>query len=335
MRKNNKMTQNFFNNEFILKVIGKYKKILTIISILTIIISAAATYLIEPLYRSTAIFFPIPISSVGKAALSTNSNKDIMEIGDEEVVEQFLQILHSDYIRHYIIKKYDLLHRYHIDTTAKYPLTKLYKKYKDRITFNKTKYLSIEINVLDPDPQKSAQIANEIMNLVDTVANNMQYKRSKLIYLEVKKNLNNLQNEIAQIVDSLSSLGNKGLVDYESQSRALMEAYGKAILENKTALAEKLKAQIDTIAKYGPVYTSLMNYLNYQREQLSLLRSKYIEAKANLDLKIPYKYVVSRAEVPEKKAYPIRWLIVLISLISVFLIDLIILIFKKKNLKNE
>ena len=331
MQKNGNMTQNFFNNEFILKVINKHKKLLIILSIITIIVSAAATFLIEPLYRAQAVFFPIPISSVGKAALSTNSNKDIMEIGDEEVVEQFLQILHSDYIRHYIVKKYDLMKRYHIDTTSKYPLTKLYKKYKDRITFSKTRYLSIEINVLDPDPQKSAQIANEIMNLVDTVANNMQYKRSKLIYLEVKKNLENLEDEIYNIVDSLSNLGNKGLVDYESQSRALMEAYGKAILENKKDLIIKLKSQIDTIAKYGPLYKSLMNYLDYQREQLSLLRTKYIEAKANLDLKIPYKYVVSRAEVPEKKAYPIRWLIVLISLISIITLTIIIIIFIEKN----
>jgi uncharacterized protein involved in exopolysaccharide biosynthesis len=219
------------------------------------------------------------------------------------------------------------MERYHIEKNEKYPLTKLYKKYNDRITFRKTRYLSVEISVLDPDPQKSADIANEILGLVDTVANNMQYKRAKLIYEEVKANLNKLEREINHLVDSLSLLGKKGLVDYKSQSRALMEAYAKAMLDNKPKVVERLKLQIDTIAKYGPVYTSLMNYLQYQWEQLSLLRTKYIEAKANLELKIPYKYVVSKAEVPERKAYPIRWLIVLVSMISAFIITLFVLAF--------
>jgi len=254
-----------------------------------------------------------------------------MEIGDEEVVEQFLQILHSDYIRHYIIDKYNLMERYHIDKNEKYPLTKLYKKYNDRITFRKTRFLSVEINVLDPDPIKSAQIANDILRLVDTVANNMQQKRAKLIYEEVKNNLNKLEKEINNVVDSLSSLGKKGLVDYKSQSRAIMEAYAKAMLDNKPQIIKKLELQIDTIAKYGPIYTSLMNYLQYQWEQLSLLRTKYVEAKANLELKIPYKYVISKAETPEKKAYPIRWLIVLLSVISVLSITIFILAIYEKN----
>ena len=325
------MSKNFFNNDYIIKLIKRFYKLLIIIAMFTAIVSYFVSFLIEPLYKSTAIFFPIPISSVGKASLSINSNKDIMEIGDEEVVEQFLQILHSDYIRHYIIDKYNLMERYHIDKNEKYPLTKLYKKYNDRITFRKTRFLSVEINVLDPDPIKSAQIANDILRLVDTVANNMQQKRAKLIYEEVKNNLNKLEKEINNVVDSLSSLGKKGLVDYKSQSREIMEAYAKAMLDNKPQIIKKLELQIDTIAKYGPIYTSLMNYLQYQWEQLSLLRTKYVEAKANLELKIPYKYVISKAETPEKKAYPIRWLIVLLSVISVLSITIFILAIYEKN----
>ena len=321
------MHDSFFRNRFWIAIFNRHRKTFIILSIITILLSAGASYLIEPLYRAKAVFFPIPISSVGKAALSANSNKDLMEIGDEEVVEQFLQILHSDYIRNHIIKKYNLFERYHIDKNSKYPYTKLYKKYNDRISFRKTRYLSVEIEVLDPDPKKSAQIANEIMELVDTVANNMQYERAKKIYNEVKGNLNKMENELKNVVDSLSSLGKKGLVDYESQSRALTEAYAKAILANKMNLASKIKLQLDTLAKYGPVYVSLIDYLTYQREQISALRSKYMEAKANLEVKLPYKYVISKADVPEKKAYPIRWLIILISLTGIWIIAFLVFAF--------
>jgi uncharacterized protein involved in exopolysaccharide biosynthesis len=57
-----------------------------------------------------------------------------------------------------------------------------------------------------------------------------------------------------------------------------------------------------------------------------MLKAKYAEAKVELNKAIPYKYTVSPAYKPEKKAYPVRWLIVVVSTLSAFLLGYIVLL---------
>ena len=318
---------------FIIDFIGKKKKIFFIVFLFSLLASVIIAYIIPPLYESTAIFFPTQLGGVSKSLLSQNGDKeDFLQLGDEEVVEQYLQILSSDIIRDKIVKKYKLFEHYKIDRNGKYPYTKLDEKIKDYITFSKTRYQSIRIDVLDPNPEYAANIANDIVNYLDSVVNEMQYQRAYLAYKEVEKKYFGLQQEIALYQDSLSELGEKGIVDYESQSKSLTEAYSTALLKNNKAALSILKKQLDTLAKYGPLYNSLTNYLIFQREQLSILRTKYIEAQVNAELKLPHKYVVKNAQIPEKKAYPIRWLLVVIILTSSLILSLfILLLFEKKK----
>ncbi len=322
-----------FSVEFIIDFIFKKRKILSIVFVLSIILSIAIAFLITPLYEASSIIFPTPIGSVSKSILSpTGDKEDFLQMGDEEVVEQFLQILSSDIIRDKIIKKYNLFQHYGIDLNSSYPYTRMKKKIDDYITFSKTRYLSIQIDVLDPDPKYAANIANDIVEYLDSVVNEMQYRRAFLAFKEVESKYNNLQDEIGVYQDSLATLGKKGIVDYESQSKSLTEAYSNALLKGNQLAMNILQKQIDTLAKYGPIYNSITNYLIFQREQLSLLRAKYVEAQVNAELKLPHKYIVMKAQVPERKAYPVRWLlVVIITISSLILAIFVLLLLEKKN----
>ena len=72
-------------------------------------------------------------------------------------------------IRDSVIAKFDLMNHYDIDTASDYPRTKLFKEYENKIEFNRTQFMSVEINVLDIDPRIAADIANYIYKLVDKV----------------------------------------------------------------------------------------------------------------------------------------------------------------------
>jgi capsular polysaccharide biosynthesis protein len=97
-----------------------------------------------------------------------SSNTDLLEFGQEEQAEQLLQILYSYEIKMRIIKKYNLLKHYDIDSTSKYKMTRLFSQFKNNITFRRNEFMAVEINVLDKDPQYAADIANDIAALVDT-----------------------------------------------------------------------------------------------------------------------------------------------------------------------
>jgi uncharacterized protein involved in exopolysaccharide biosynthesis len=60
-----------------------------------------------------------------------------------------------------------------------------------------------------------------------------------------------------------------------------------------------------------------------QRKQLNLLKSKYDEAKVDAEQVLSQKFIVSNAYPAEKKSYPIRWLIVVVSVLSALLLAIV------------
>jgi uncharacterized protein involved in exopolysaccharide biosynthesis len=64
-----------------------------------------------------------------------------------------------------------------------------------------------------------------------------------------------------------------------------------------------------------------------------MLRSKYKEAKIDATQSLPQKFVVDRAYPAEKKSYPVRWIIVVISTFASFFMAIIILIIMENYAK--
>jgi hypothetical protein len=60
--------------------------------------------------------------------------------------------------------------------------------------------------------------------------------------------------------------------------------------------------------------------LDNDRLQLSLVKSKYEEAKMDATQDIPRKFVVTSAFQAERKSYPVRWIIVVVTVLSTFLL---------------
>jgi hypothetical protein len=139
-------------------------------------------------YKSTIILFPSSSSSISNDLLGRNlAKKDILKFGEEEEVEQLMQVLQSDDIRDRIIQKYNLLEHYDIDTASKYPMTQLYKEFASNVDISRTEFMSVKIEVLDIDAQFAADMANDMAALVDTVMNKMQKNRARKAFTIVEK----------------------------------------------------------------------------------------------------------------------------------------------------
>jgi uncharacterized protein involved in exopolysaccharide biosynthesis len=297
------------------------------ITALAAIVSIIVALLIPIKFKSEVILFPAAASSVSHDLLSSNvSKKNILQLGEDEEVEQLLQVLQSDEIRERIISKYQLLEHYDIDTNGKYPITALHKEFAENISFTPTKFMSVKITVMDTDPETAAKIANDISNLVDTMRNNMQEERALEALQLVEKEYFTLRDQIQIMEDSLDVLRSYGVVDYESQAEVLTDAYGQAIIQGKYEAAKKLEAKLDVFAKYGGPYVSIRDYLEFEKKQLSNLKAKYAEALVDATQKLPTKFVVNKAVKAEKKSYPVRWLIVVMSTFSAFILVILLLV---------
>ena len=329
MEENSKAGFNFSSTNLILYLYSKRKPLILIAS-LAAVVSVIISLTIAPRYRSTVIMFPASGVSISQALVSTttdNQRSGILSFGEEEEAEQLLQILHSEEIKQKLIQKFNLFEHYDINEDAKYKHTLLNARMKNNISFRKTEYMSVNISVLDEDPQIAADMANEIAALLDSTMNRMQKKRAEKAFQIVSNEYMLLQSEIKEIEDSLTSLGKLGIYDVEAQSVGLNETWLSALSKGNTSLANKLEKQIEILGKYGGNYLFLKKFLEDESRRLSLLKDKYTRAKVDTEQSLPHTFIVDKADKAEKKAYPKKSLIVLLSVFSSLLFGIFGLIF--------
>ena len=236
-----------------------------------------------------------------------------------------LQVLNSNKIRDKIIAKYDLMDHYKIPKNSSYRLTRLYDEYDDKFIFRRTEYMAVKITVYDSDAQLAADMANSVSELIDSTINHMQKEVAKKAFLIVEREYNSLKKSIQGKEDSLSLLRSYGVHDYESQSEMFNRQLAIEMARGNTEGMRRLEQKLAVIAKYGGTYVSLRDALEHDKKQLSEIKAKYEEAKVDANENLPHKFVVSNAYKAERKSYPIRWLIVLISTLSVVFLAIVVL----------
>jgi uncharacterized protein involved in exopolysaccharide biosynthesis len=323
-----------FDSSGLVVFIYKWRKPLFIVLLIALFGSwfFSCPWFITPKFKSTVILFPAGTNSISKALLSdqTSKGQDLMAFGEDEQAEQLLQILNSNKIRERIIQRFNLMEQYGIDTSSRFKNSNLYKEYEKNIYFNRTEYMAVKITVLDKDPQVAADIANKIAELLDSTKNDMQHQRAVNGYKIVEAEYKTLQKEVSNIVDSIVAIGKLGVNDVEYQSQVLNQQMAIAIMNNNGRAMAALQKKLDILGQYGGVYLSLTDALKYKTEQLTLLQSKFKEAKVDAEEYLPQKFVVNNAYKAEEKSYPVRWLIVLVSSIFALIMSVIVLIILEK-----
>jgi hypothetical protein len=238
-----------------------------------------------------------------------------------------MQILLSNELKNLVNEKYDLMKHYKIDSAkAKFPMTEYYNAFEDNFRFRRSEYLSIVVDVYDTDPKLASSMANDIPGFADSIVNNMKNTRAKLAYKLVDNEFKRLDSIITIQEDSAQKLRLLGAANYNDQSIILGRLYYQSLLKGKPDIAKSIKARMDIVTKYAKNLGMLENTIGLQREQLSALSHKLTEARAELEQKLPSNFVVEKAIISEKKAYPRRSLIVLTSTIAAFFLAFILLV---------
>ena len=329
-----------FESKNIIDFIYNWRKVFVIIAIATVFFSYifSSPFFITPKYKSTVILMPTSTNSYAMALMSNNyiEKENILNFGEEEQVEQLLQVLNSNEIRIAVMNKYNLMAHYNIDTTSKYKYAKLFDEYNKNINYRKTEFMAIEVDVLDKDPNISASIANDIASFLDSTFNRMKKERSMQAFIVVEKQLNFQKEYMHSLEDSIFKIRALGINDYESQSERFNQAYANAIAQNNVSAIKALEKKIELLSKYGGSYVAIRNELDYANKQYFEIRAKYLEAKVDIENQLPNKFVVDKGLVSDRKAFPIRWLIVVVSTFSTLLLSMLLLMLAEKlHLKKK
>jgi hypothetical protein len=309
--------ENFFNNTNLLKIIGKWKWHLLIVSVVAAIVSliVSSPMVTTPRFRSSAVIYP----------------SNIAPYSDESETEQMLQWLNSRDVKDSVMMKFNLPGHYGIDSNYKYFASTMSYMYDKYVKIAKTQFESIEITVMDRDPVMAKDIVNAVIKYTDAKIRATHHEKYAEVVYSMKKALGLKKHEIDSVKSEMHDLTSTyGIYEILGQSQEITRGELRTVDGGGAGInsrnVEKLKQGMQE--KGGD--------LLFISSRIKDLANEYSEIMLKNDLAVydankEYTFinVVSPAKVADKKAYPKRLLVLfyfvagalLISLISIAVIE--------------
>ena len=287
----------YFNNTPLLNAVLKWKWHIIVITLIAAVAGAvfSGPNFITPKYKSEAIVYP----------------RGVIEFSDETFTEQMLQVMESQDIMDSVIAVFDLMKHYEIDPEYQFAKTALVGEYRDRVSISKTPYDAVKIRVLDKDPEIAYAMVNEIIRLYNVKFNEIHKSKKWENAKMYEKNLARKYGFIDSLKRELARITNDGnMINYLYLSKGNSIAYFSEGDKNNSGNISDAIALVELIASETAAYSEIK--IEYERE---IRQAEGVMTFTNL---------VSRPYIADKKAYPVRWVIVALCGIGAFLFSILI-----------
>jgi len=328
-----------FNSFSLINYIWRWRKLFLIVcgaaGVLAIFFSSKI--FIPPQFKASTIIYAPRTNAVSKIfnnESNINERLDIKAYAIEEETEQMMQILNSREIKDVLIERYDLVNYYGIKTNRKAWKAKLYETLEGFMKISRTQYGAITISVTDWNPERAAQMANDIASELDTIKNRIEHERAfaacKALEIQIKEA--EVQRKI--IADSLDVLSKKGVFVLDFQVERFMQQYAIALAQGNMAGVQRLQKELEKLEKWGHTANSLRREQFYLSDQIAFMKVKLLNAQMDSYGNVPVKFVIEKAIAPDKKSYPKIMIIAILSSLGTFFVLLMLLLFMDK-IKKE
>ncbi|HNX56313.1 MAG TPA: Wzz/FepE/Etk N-terminal domain-containing protein [Prolixibacteraceae bacterium] len=315
---------NFFDNQNLLEIIWKWKKHLIIVGVLAVLFSAifSSSVFIQPKYKSTARIYP---------------SFNIYTFSDESESEQLLEIINSMDIKLRVIDAFNLSDVYKI--TKSDPLYQSYilGEFNDNVSFKKTEYETVEISVLDTDPKRASAMCDSIIAFLDDKIRTIHKVKYDEVVKIASKDLKSLDHELDSIKTKMDALRKDyKILDYESQAKEVTRGMVNVLAEQKknTSGGKELQEWMKNLSEKGGEYEILTSLQKTCLEERDSIKKAYDQAVSSAKKKISYGQRIQNPIPSDKKAYPVRWLIVLASTLSALFIALLAILVLENRKKS-
>jgi capsule polysaccharide export protein KpsE/RkpR len=294
----------------------KYPILIVEVIAITASIIFTSPRFVRPEFRSYATFFPV---NMGPYPL-------------EVYMEELIQNLKSVDLKNEVIRDFNLIKHYKIDTTKKFWYSNLLKLYDSKVDVDVTNYNAVLLQVYDVNPDTACMIAKDIIRQVNNNILADQREKASEYAGTYKKELDIKKRDI----DSLSSLAKVlsiqyGLIDYNGQTRELERAYYQMLSNSKGGKPlDETSAQIKNLEEKGEQFREVNQHLSSALTAYDDLLFKYQNAMSDANKKQTFLSVISKPYPDDAKARPKRLVTILLLAVSVLLISAVILRFLER-----
>lgn len=311
-------------NEFtftgLVNVVRRNFKTLAILTVIAAVVGAvfSGPAFIKPKFKSEAVVYPV----------------NIFPYSVESETEQMMQVFQASEIRDSIIEKFDLYSHWEIDRNDKKARYKILKEWDDNVSVRRTNYESGVITVMDYSPDTAKMIVDEIIKQFNLTAAYLAHNKSMEYYkmaVSALKQRKQTIDSVAVILDSLRK--QKNILDYEVQTQEVTKGYYRMLSAGYSGKKlDEAKDLLDNLKAYGGQFYELSSAMEVYLEDYGDWMVKRDNFYTDATKKLTYLNIVEFPEVPVKKSYPVRWVIVLSVIMATLLMAIVLLsIFQKDN----
>jgi capsule polysaccharide export protein KpsE/RkpR len=226
---------------------------------------------------------------------------------------------------------------YKVNRDDPHYVTYMLDLYNQHVNASKTKFETVEIKVMDYDPQRASDMCDSIIRFYNKKVRSMHKTKDWEMVEIAQKNLDKKYIELDTLVAELDFVRKEyGILDFKSQVEKVTEGYMNALAGGRASGADTRKIQelYNNLAEKGTqtrILESRFNKLIGVIDSLRLVHDTYM---SEYEKDITYAHVVEYPVPADKKSYPVRWLIVAFTTIAaVFFALLVFLVLDYR--KNE
>jgi capsular polysaccharide biosynthesis protein len=304
-----------FDNQRILEVIRKHFLHFVLIGIAAVVLAAffSSPMFITPKFRSTARIYPVNIAVVSMESES----------------EQMLEIINSNDIKLKMFDAFRLDTVYKIDKQDPQYLTYMLAEYNAHVSTNKTEFETVEISVLDKDPQRAAAMCDSIIHFYNNKVREMHTIKNWEMVTILKNNMDKRTSERDSIHQLIREQRQKyKILDFPTQVREVTRGYMEALStgRDRTPGGQEIRQLYGNLSEKGGEAYLLETQFRRISNTIDSLKFLYDINLSEATKEITYCFVVEKPFPADKKAYPVRWMIVAMTTLSALFLGLLLFI---------
>lgn len=346
-------------------ILLRYKWFILLFTLIGTIAATIVAFILPNWYSATANVVPPKSTSLGFEGIMNNLSSTLKDIGltklggKGEGAYSLLVILESRTVKDSIIKKYNLMERYEIESGR---MVDVRKAFEENLEIESEKEGNYTITITDKDPKIAAMMANDYVQIANNLAQNIFNLESKVNKEYLEKRIKATEDNITKVSDSIRIYSQAKLIfSPQDQAKALSTALVdlKAELMKQEIILDLLTNKYGKEDPYTIMQTGVINQLKTQLsnaqnqpgfggnfslnkaaevgiefmrlyaefETLNKVKAFLIpmleEARLNEVRQTQSLFIVDKAVPPDKKAKPKRLLIILGSAIGLLLLSII------------
>ncbi len=326
-------------------ILNRWKYLVAAVVVAAAVLSAAVAWRLPNQYRSTAVFFPTNLQNADPDRIVEGTKLELT--GRSEDLDRAITIGQSQPVAALLIKRFNLYQHYKAgepgDDKAD---TQVLNEFGSNLDIVRNERDAIELTFMDRDKHLAANVANVLVQVIDSVNQQLTLTNRRRVLVLYGRRYDYLRTGYEQGRRQLVALRARyGIFNFDQQSRYL----AKQLVQTEAALRQAEGGGGGNAAGLRRALRGLtradggnaMNAESFVRgaDSLALLTARvtdlqtrltaaqgaYETAELTIKGQVSSVYLVQPAYPATNKAKPVRWLIVVGSVLLTFALAVVII----------